>query len=67
MGRHGMMRQTRVPNVFAARALFTVRSHTVHPPAVTTQFRDSAACPVMVSENLHSNMTFRKEMSQCAC
>lgn len=60
MGRHGTMGQTSVPYVFAVRALFSVLGHTVHPPTVTTQSKDSAACRVMVSEKLNCNMTFQK-------
>lgn len=60
MVRHGMTCQTHVPYVFAVRALFSVRRCVVHPPTVTTLSRDSAACPVMVSEKLNRNMNFLK-------
>jgi len=48
MGSHGMTHQTHVPFVFVARAQSSVSGNAVHLPTVTTQYRDSVACPVMV-------------------
>lgn len=50
MGRRGLTHQTRVRSVFAVRVLSGVTGSAVLPPTVSTRFRDSAACLVMVSD-----------------
>lgn len=59
MVRHGTMCQTHVLYVFAVRVLFGVQKRAVHPPTVTTQSGDSAACPVTVSEALSQLLNIR--------
>ena len=56
MGRRGTTHQTHVQCVFAVRAPSGVRGSVVHQPTVTTQCRDSAACPVTVSEQQMSQL-----------
>lgn len=56
MGRLGMMHLINVQCVSAVRAQSGARGSTARRPTVNIQSRDSAACPVKVSETLLSNV-----------
>lgn len=61
-GRRGMTHQTHVQCVFAMKALSGARGSAVHPPAVNTQSRDSAACLVMAACFMAKNIMMAQSL-----